>query len=112
MPARETVERGRERGLSPATRAEEFVREEIHHVREGKHGSRSTTRRSPLASRRREIARPNKRKSLGENASSSQPRLSQRAEWFSPQGVGQAFAWLTRRVHCVRDEAHCHKERS
>jgi hypothetical protein len=28
-------------GKSPSTQAEEFVREEIHHVREGKHGARS-----------------------------------------------------------------------
>ena len=27
---------------SPSTQAGEFVREEIHHVREGKHGARST----------------------------------------------------------------------
>jgi hypothetical protein len=28
-------------GNSPSTEAGEFVREEIHHVREGKHGARS-----------------------------------------------------------------------
>ena len=44
MPERETVERAREdarEGKSPSTQAGEFVREEIHHVREGKHGARS-----------------------------------------------------------------------
>src|SRR5438045_9047604 len=44
MPERETIERGREdaqEGKSPSTQAGEFVREEIHHVREGKHGARS-----------------------------------------------------------------------
>jgi Family of unknown function (DUF6496) len=44
MPERETVERAREdarEGKSPSTQAGEFVREEIHHVREGKHGVRS-----------------------------------------------------------------------
>ena len=43
-PARETLERAREdarEGRSPSTQAGEFVREEIHHVREGKHGARS-----------------------------------------------------------------------
>jgi hypothetical protein len=42
MPERETVERAREdarEGKSPSTQAGEFVREEIHHVREGKHGA-------------------------------------------------------------------------
>jgi hypothetical protein len=45
MPEQETVERAREdarEGKAPSTQAGEFVREEIHHIREGKHGARST----------------------------------------------------------------------
>ena len=45
MPERKTIERARKdkrEGKSPTTQAGEFVREEIHHVREGKHGARST----------------------------------------------------------------------
>ena len=45
MPERETIERAQEdarEGKSPSTQAGEFVREEIHHVREGKHGASST----------------------------------------------------------------------
>src|SRR5215472_4850123 len=41
MPEKETLERAQEdarEGKSPTTQAGEFVREEIHHVREGKHG--------------------------------------------------------------------------
>jgi|SRR3954468_13036296 hypothetical protein len=44
MPEKKTVERAREdarQGKAPSTQAGEFVREEIHHVREGKHGVRS-----------------------------------------------------------------------
>jgi hypothetical protein len=44
MPEKETVRRARKdkrRGKAPSTQAGEFVREEIHHVREGKHGARS-----------------------------------------------------------------------
>jgi hypothetical protein len=44
MPERETVKRAKEdlrEGKSPTTAAGEFVREEIEHVREGKHGARS-----------------------------------------------------------------------
>ena len=44
MPERETIERAerdKEEGKAPSTQAGEFVREEIHHVREGKHGARS-----------------------------------------------------------------------
>ena len=45
MPERKTVERARRakrQGKAPTTQAGEFVREEIEHVREGKHGARST----------------------------------------------------------------------
>lgn len=45
MPEKETIERAQEdarEGKSPGTQAGEFVREEIHHVREGKHGARSS----------------------------------------------------------------------
>ena len=41
MPEKQTIERAREdarEGKAPSTQAGEFVREEIHHVREGKHG--------------------------------------------------------------------------
>ena len=44
MPERETLERAKEdarEGKSPSTQAGEFVREEMHHIREGKHGARS-----------------------------------------------------------------------
>jgi len=44
MPEQQTVERAREdvrEGKSPSTQAGEFVREEIHHIRKGKHGARS-----------------------------------------------------------------------
>ena len=45
MPEKETIERAQEdarEGKSPSTQAGEFVREEMHHVREGKHGASST----------------------------------------------------------------------
>src|SRR5262249_11246509 len=45
MPEKKTLERAKrdkEEGMSPSTQAGEFIREEIHHVREGKHGARST----------------------------------------------------------------------
>jgi hypothetical protein len=44
MPEKEVVDRANEdlkEGKSPSTAAGEFVREEIEHVREGKHGARS-----------------------------------------------------------------------
>ena len=44
MPEKQTIERARRakrEGKAPTTQAGEFVREEIEHVREGKHGARS-----------------------------------------------------------------------
>ncbi len=44
MPEQQTLERVRKdarEGKSPSTQGGEFVREEIHHVREGKHGAAS-----------------------------------------------------------------------
>ncbi len=45
MPEEKTIERARkdkQEGKAPSSQAGEFVREEIHHIREGKHGARST----------------------------------------------------------------------
>ena len=44
MPEKETLEKAKQdkkEGKAPSTQAGEFVREEIEHVREGKHGARS-----------------------------------------------------------------------
>src|SRR5436305_837102 len=44
MPEKETLERARRdkrEGKAPTTQAGEFIREEMHHIREGKHGARS-----------------------------------------------------------------------
>jgi len=45
MPERKTMERAKEdlrEGKRPSTAAGEFVREEMEHIREGKHGAKST----------------------------------------------------------------------
>ena len=45
MPEQQTLERAqkaRRQGKAPTTQAGEFVREEMHHIREGKHGARNT----------------------------------------------------------------------
>jgi hypothetical protein len=45
MPEKQTIERARRdkrAGKAHSTQAGEFVREEMHHIREGKHGARST----------------------------------------------------------------------
>ena len=45
MPEKQTMARARKdkrQGKAPSTQAGEFVREEMEHIREGKHGARST----------------------------------------------------------------------
>ena len=45
MPEKRTLERARQarrEGKRPTTQAGEFIREEVHHIRGGKHGARST----------------------------------------------------------------------
>jgi len=45
VPEKKTVEKARRAkraGKAPTTQAGEFIREEIHHIREGKHGARSS----------------------------------------------------------------------
>ncbi len=45
MPKKKTIERARRdarEGKAPTTQAGEFVREEMEHIRKGKHGARST----------------------------------------------------------------------
>src|SRR5215472_19312090 len=45
MPEKETLERAKadkRKGKSASSQAGEFVREEMHHIREGKHGARSS----------------------------------------------------------------------
>jgi hypothetical protein len=45
MPEKQTIEKARKakrQGKAPSTQAGEFVREEMHHIRRGKHGARST----------------------------------------------------------------------
>ena len=45
MPEKKTIERAKEdkrEGKSASTQAGEFVKEEMHHIREGKHGAKNT----------------------------------------------------------------------
>jgi len=45
MPEKRTIERAKKdlrQGKKPSTAAGEFVREEMEHIRRGKHGARST----------------------------------------------------------------------
>jgi hypothetical protein len=82
MPEQETIERAREderEGKAPSTQAGEFVREEIHHVREGKHGARSTKQAIAIGlskARRAGVKIPKK----GKAAKSRQPTARRKAQ--------------------------------
>jgi hypothetical protein len=52
MPQKKTIARARRaarEGKAPSTQAGEFVREEIEHIREGRHGARSTQQAIAIA---------------------------------------------------------------
>src|SRR5438876_4168699 len=56
MPEEQTKKRAREderEGKSPSTQAGEFVREEMEHIREGEHGTRSPQQAIAIAKARR-----------------------------------------------------------
>jgi hypothetical protein len=83
MPEQATVQRARaarRRGKAPSTQAGEFVREEIHHVREGKHGARSTKQAIAIGlskARRAGVKIPKKGKAAARSRRSTGPRRSQ-----------------------------------
>src|SRR6202022_2989634 len=90
MPAKKTLERARQaehQGKAPSTQAGEFVREEIEHVREGKHGAQSTKQAIAIGlskARRAGVKLPppdpsktsasTRRKALSDSKKSRQPR--------------------------------------
>jgi hypothetical protein len=86
MPKKKTIERARRakrEGKAPTTQAGEFVREEIEHVREGKHGARSTKQAVAIGlskARRAGIALPPPRKgrTSGRARRKSRPTTRQR----------------------------------
>jgi hypothetical protein len=86
MPEKETIERARRdkrQGKSASTQAGEFVREEIHHVREGKHGARNAKQAIAIGlnkARRSGVdLPPPKSASARESAESSERRAGKKA---------------------------------
>ncbi|HEY7479078.1 MAG TPA: DUF6496 domain-containing protein [Gemmatimonadales bacterium] len=84
MPERRTIKRARQdarEGKSPSTQAGEFVREEIHHVREGKHGARSPEQAIAIGlskARRAGVKLPPKRTKSGRRSRSAASRNATR----------------------------------
>jgi hypothetical protein len=136
MPEKKTLERARrdkEQGKSASTQAGEFVREEIEHVREGKHGARSTKqaiaiglskarragvnlkapRRGTSAATRRQAARDTRRGRSGSHRpSSTRSRATLRALSREGRSAGsrealsrQARGAAARRPKAARSQA-------
>jgi len=98
MPEQETMERAREdkrEGKAPSTQAGEFVREEIHHIREGKHGARSTKQAIAIGlskARRAGVKLPPPKK----GQASAQARRSARRDYAKGRNGAQKTASIRR----------------
>ena len=95
MPEKETLRRARRdraQGKSPSTQAGEFVREEIHHIREGKHGARSTEQAIAIGlskARRAGVRLPARGKSARKRRTTT--RRATRASTKRSRGVRRAL---------------------
>jgi hypothetical protein len=97
MPDRKTVRRARRdkrEGESPSTQAGEFVREEIHHIREGRHGSRSPQQAIAIGLSKARRAGIELKPPSAESASASTRR---KAERDYERGHGKAAAGASSR---------------
>ena len=86
MPEKELMERvhkANTEGKSPSTQAGEFVREDMHHVREGKHGVQSPQQAIAIGlskARRAGVKLPAARNAYSENATAGQTGHEKRQE--------------------------------
>ena len=117
MPEQETIEAAREdarEGKSPSTQAGEFVREEMHHVREGKHGARSTKQAIAIGlskARRAGVKlRPPKRRAASARTRRQAARETARARKGAVRKVSRKRATAVRRA--LKREGHSAASRS
>ena len=117
MPEKETLERVREdaqEGKSASTQAGEFVREEMHHIREGKHGAANTKQAIAigLSKARRagvKLGAPNPRTSSAETrkkaAQDSRKGRTRAASKPSPRRSRATLGALKREPHSAASRA-------
>ena len=104
MPEKTTMkraERDKREGKSPSTQAGEFVREEMEHIRRGKHGARSTKQAIAIGlskARRAGVKLPPPKK--------GRVKVSTRRSAEREYRKGQAHARkkTPRRIHRIREE--------
>jgi hypothetical protein len=94
MAEKSTTERAKEdtrEGNRPSTAAGEFVREEMHHIREGKHGARSTKQAIAIGlSKARRAGVP--LEPPGKSQASKRTRESAQRAWEVGQGTREPRA--------------------
>jgi hypothetical protein len=101
MPSKATVDRARKdlrQGKRPTTAAGEFVREELEHIRQGKHGARSSRQAIAIGlsqARRAGVPLP----APGEERASAQARRKARRD--TAVGAGRARSPSRRRSAAV-----------
>src|ERR1700680_3008450 len=104
MPDKKTLERAEQdkrEGKSPSTQAGEFVREEMEHIREGKHGARSTKQAIAMGfSKARRARVPLKPPAKGQAKAST--RSSARRAYEVGQGRRKPRRPSARRSRAVR----------
>ncbi len=104
MPEKETVERAKKdlrEGKKPTTAAGEFVREEMEHIREGKHGARSTKQAIAIGlSKARRAGVP--LKPPGKGQAKARTRSSTRSAYEVGQGRRKRRRPAARRSRAVR----------
>jgi hypothetical protein len=108
MPEKATVARARQdkrAGKAPSTQAGEFVREEIHHVREGKHGARSAKQAIAIGlskARRAGVKLPSppaRAKATTKRSAASASRAANRRGKTSPRRARATLRALKREGH-------------
>jgi len=100
MPEKETLRRARRdkrQGKSSSTQAGEYVREEMHHIREGKHGAKNTKQAIAIGLSKARRAGVK----LGAPPRGSKPRTKQSAKYAS-RAAGSHRKPSTRRSRAIR----------
>jgi len=111
MAERQTLERARRdkaAGKAPSTQAGEFVREEMHHIRSGKHGARSTRQAIAIGlskARRAGVKLPPPRRgTVSEKTRRSAQRAYQKGQ--SHRGARPSPKASRARLRVLRREGH------
>ncbi|MBZ5641225.1 MAG: DUF6496 domain-containing protein [Acidobacteriia bacterium] len=103
MPEKEIVERARRdkrQGKAPSTQAGEFIRAEMHHIREGKHGARSPQQAIAIGlskARRAGVRLPPPK----QGKTSARARRQARRDYGKGQGSGRSRRPSIRRSRAI-----------